>query len=597
VFSFLHSSWRTAAIGTAFAVGLGSLKGFAQRAPQSSSSSGSRSTVSQDSASSPAQHVSQPEAGGSGVTLETSEPLFDIAVALNACGYDADLAQSSPVRAKIREEVNQALAASADARASRDAVCTYIQDHQLADSGRNLAQYISLALYLNPPPALTPLVGETEMPPDSTQVVNILPALRSFVENVHLNAIWFNHRQEYEDLVNKVHDPLTKMILGTNVYLHLPVSAYDGRRFLVLLEPMLSPAATNARIYASDYIVVTSPAADPPGAVHMEQIRHTYLHYVTEPLVYARASSMDRLLPLLKPVQSAPLDFTYKADIVALLTECLIKAAEIQTMDVGIPMPKRPDAVKQRVDMDRYDAEMSAYNHQAEAIRLKSVDLAMRQGWVLVEYFYDQLGNMTRESVSLKDEIGPMIYGMEVERVAHRETQIAFLPEGTHDVVRRVPRAPTGLQLAEMKMLKGDTAGAEEIAQKELADPKGDHPQAHYVVARVDMMEGQPDEAVTEFTEVLRTSKEPRTLAWSHIYMGRLYDVQHVPDRQKALAEYKAALTVRDSQPDTKAAAEQGIKQPFALPKREHPVAEDDDAPLDPSGKAEKEAYRPSIPQ
>ena len=282
----------------------------------------------------------------------------------------------------------------------------------------------------------------------------------------------------------------------------------------------------------------------------------------------------------------------------ALLTECLIKAAEIQTMDVGIPKPKRPDAVKDRTDMEHYETEMSAYDHKAEAIRLKSVDLAMRQGWVLVEYFYEQLGVMARESVSLKDEIGPMVYGMEVERVQHRETQIAFLPEGTHDTVRRVPRQPTGLQLAEMKMLKGDTAGAEEIAEKELADPKGNHPQAHYVVARVDMMEGQPDEAVTEFAEVLRTSKEPRTLAWSHIYMGRLYDVMHVPERDKAIAEYKAALTVRDSQPDTKAAAEQGIKQPFALPKREHQAAEDDDnTPLDPSGKAEKEAYRPSSPK
>ncbi len=167
------------------------------------------------------------------------------------------------MRTKIREEVNQELAASADARTSRDAVCAYIQDHQLADSGRNLAQYISLALYLNPPPALTTTVEETEMPPDSTQVVNILPALRAFEQNVHLHAIWFNHRAEYEDLVNRIHDPLTRMILGTNVYLHLPVSSYDGRRFLVLLEPMLSPAATNARIYANDYIVVTSPAGSP----------------------------------------------------------------------------------------------------------------------------------------------------------------------------------------------------------------------------------------------------------------------------------------------------------------------------------------------
>jgi hypothetical protein len=586
-------------MGAALSLGLSGLSGFAQQPrSQSSSSKSEPSKVSQDSETKPAPRVSQPEAGGSGITLETSEPLFDLAVALNACGYDADLANSNPVRKAIREEVDQELAASADARTSRDDVCTYIQNHRLADNGRNLAQYVSLALYLTPPPALGLLADETEMASDATQVVNILPVLRKFEQDTHLHAIWIKHRPEYEELVNQVHNPVTKMILETNVYLHMPPSSYDGRRFMVLLEPMLSPAATNARIYANDYIVVTSPSADPSATVHMDQIRHTYLHFVVEPLVYARAASMDRLLPLLKPVQAAPLDFTYKADIVALLTECLIKAAEIQTMDVGIPKPKRPDAVKDRTDMEHYDSEMSVYDHQAEAIRLKSVDLAMRQGWVLVEYFYEQLGIMARESVSLKDEIGPMVYGMEVGRVQHRETQITFLPEGTHDVVRRVPRQPTGLQLAEMKMLKGDTAGAEEIAKKELADPKGDHPQAHYVVARVDMMEGQPDEAVTEFSEVLRTSKEPRTLAWSHIYMGRLYDVMHVPERDKAIAEYKAALTVRDSQPDTKAAAEQGIKQPFALPKREHQAAEEDDnTPLDPSGKAEKEAYRPSNPK
>ncbi len=65
------------------------------------------------------------------------------------------------------------------------------------------------------------------------------------------------------------------------------------------------------------------------------------------------------LQPLLKAVQDAPLDFTYKSDIVALITECLIKAIEAQTMDVGLAKPRRPDAVKQRADIERYDAEMS----------------------------------------------------------------------------------------------------------------------------------------------------------------------------------------------------------------------------------------------
>jgi predicted negative regulator of RcsB-dependent stress response len=561
----------------------------------SSSSSSTPDTPATDLPKKPAARIAQPEAGGSAITLETSEPLFYIAVALNTCGYDADLAASSPVRLKIRDEINAEVAASAAARTSRDALCSYVHDHTLADSGLNLAQYISLALYLSPPPALTPIVDETELPPDSTQVVNILPLLRTFAEDVHLNAIWVEHRPDYEDLTARVHSPLTKMVLNTNIYLRLPVSSYDGRRFLVLLEPMLAPSATNARIYSSDYIIVASPAGEPLGAVHMDDIRHIYLHYEIEPLVYARAQAMERLQPLLRAVQDAPLEYIYKTEIVPLITECLIKAIETHTMDVGIAKPVRPGpAVKARADLERYDAEVSEYDHQAETVRRKAVDLAMRQGWVLVDYFYAQIGAMEKESISLKENMGQMVYGMDVDRERHKDQQIAFLPTGSHDVLRRATTQLTGLQLAEMKIYKGDLAGASDIANKVLADPGGDHAQAHYVLARVNLMQRQPGAAINDFQEVLDTSKNPRTLAWSHIYLGRLYDI--VPDRQKAVAEYQAALVVRDAQPDTKAAAEQGIQQPFIAPKVEHQTPESDDAPLDPSGKAEKDAYRPPPP-
>ncbi len=568
--------------------------------PVQSQSSSSSSTDEQapvatpNSSSKPAPRIAQLEAGGSAITLETSEPLFDLAVALNTCGYDTDLAASNPVRLKVREQVNEAIAAAEPARESRDALCSYIRDHTLTDPGLNLAQYISLALYVTPTPELTPSVDETELPPDSTQVVNILPLLRTFSEAIHLHAIWIEHRPEYEALVNQVHDPLTRVVLNTNIYLHQPVSSYDGRRFLVLLEPMLAPSAANARIYATDYVIVTSPSGSNPPEVKMDEIRHTYLHYTVEPLVYARAAAMDRLLPLLKPVQNSPLDFAHKSDIVALLTECLIKAIETRTMDVGLPKPVRPNTGEQRVDAARFDAENTAYNHQAEVIRRKRVDREMRQGWVLVEYFYGKLELMEKDQISLKEDIGEMVYGMDVERERHHDEQIAFVDDksGGKDIVRRVAQQPTGLRLAEMKMLQGDTATAEELAEKALADPLGDHPQAHYVLARVDLMQREPDQAISHFNEALKTSKNPRTLAWSHIYLGRLYDVQ--ANRPKALDEYKAALATRDSLPDTKIAAQTGLKQPFSTPKREAmPNAAKDDEPFDPSGKAEKEAYKP----
>ena len=55
--------------------------------------------------------------------------------------------------------------------------------------------------------------------------------------------------------------------------------------------------------------------------------------------------------------------------------------------------------------------------------------------------------------------------------------------------------------------------------------------------------------------------------------------------REQAVNEYRAALTVRDGQADTRLAAEKGLKQPYAVPKQEHtePQGDDDPAPEAPS--------------
>ena len=571
----------------------------AQTSSSSSSSSSSSNPESHATEASPVPRIAQPEAAGSAITLETSEPLFYLAAGLNACGYDVGLSESSPVRTKVRDEMNQELASSEEARNARDPLCTFIREHALNDGARTLAQYVSLSLYLNPPPALTLSIDESDLPPDSTQVLGILPLLRTFGDAVHLNALWAEHRGDYQAFVERIHDPMTSMVLNTNLFLHLPTSSYDGRRFMVLLEPMLPPSETNARIYGSDYVIVVSPSSQATGLVPMELIRHTYLHYLIEPMIYSRANNMDRFLPLLKTVQDAPLEFTYKADIVALMTECLIKAVEAQLMDVGFPRPEKPAVYRDRSDEDRYQAELAAYDRKAEVVRRKAVDIDMRQGWILVEYFYNQLSQMDKSGTSLKDEIGPMVFGMEVERERHRAQQIAFLPTGSggdpafRTGQRRTQKPPSGLDLGEMKLAKGDVNGAGEIADAAV-QKNPDDARAHYLLGRIELMQGHPDDALHELTETVRLSKDPRTTAWAHIYLGRMYDIAQEPQRDKAIAEYRAALANRDSQPDTKAAAEKGLKEPFALPKRAVQDKEDDSTPLDPTGKAEKEAYRPT---
>ncbi len=207
---------------------------------------------------------------------------------------------------------------------------------------------------------------------------------------------------------------------------------------------------------------------------------------------------------------------------------------------------------------------------------------------------------MQRNGDGLRDEIAPMIYGMDVDRERRHAEEIIFVKTVPADPLRpnTAPRKIEGMDLAERDLLQGKSDEAGELAEKALADPKGDHARAQYVLARIDLMQGNADEARQGFEQTLTLSKDPRTMAWSHIYLGRLYDTQQVPDRQKAVAEYQAALTVRDSLPDTKKAAESGIAKPFALPLRAvKPPVKNDDNDFDPTGKSEKDSYQPPAPK
>ena len=493
----------------------------------------------------------------------------------------------------MRDDVNATLQSSSVARDDRDALCTYISDHKLNDPGRDLAQYVSLAVYLTP--ELEPSVSEVDMPPDANSVVNMLPQLRAFATATELHLIWVKYHPEYEALTNSVHDPLTRMILETNIYLKQPTSAYDGRRFLVLLEPMLSPAETNARIYGTDYIVVTSPAKPQPATantpaplpVRLDQIRHIYLHYELEPLIYARSSSIAKLAPLLSTVQDAPLDYIYKSDVISLVTECLIKAIEARTLEIPGAKPK-PPASRERNDQAAYDAQLSLYEHNAEQMRRQLAAKDVKQGYILTQYFYEQMQLFEHDPGGLNENIGEMVYGMDVDREKHSASQVVFDREGSSDVLRRVPRQLTGLDLAEMKLMRGDTDGAATIVQKALDSKDPDAARAHFLMARIETHEGLMDDAQSSFEQTIALSKDPRTTAWSHIYLGRIYDIQQ--QREKALTQYRAALATRDSRSDTKAAAQSGIDKPFSVPKR---TEENDDAPLDPTGKAEKDSYKP----
>jgi hypothetical protein len=514
---------------------------------------------------------------GPTISLVSSEPVFLMASALNACGYDAGLDESAPVRKRVREEMNQALARSEDARKARDKMCLYIAQHRMTGTEKDVAQYISLALYLTPPPELETSVELAEMPPDSTQVVELVPLLKDFVSAVDLHGTWLSVHHIYDEEATRLHDSLYKTIYDTNLYLKMPFDSYSGRRFVVVLEPMLSPATTNARIYGTDYVVVVSPQND---QIRMNDVRHTYLHYVIEPLLFARANAIDRMQPILKEVREAPLDFRFRSDTVPLTIECLIKAIEARTVDTGVPVYKIPAGVE-RSDLPKYEHERQVYQQKVDAVRQSMVRHDMTQGFVLTQYFYEQLLTFEKDPASLRDSIGEMVYSMDVDQQVHRARQLEFDKQADADVLERTkPRKLEGLDLAESRLAAGDIGTASALARQSLTVHSdtlatlADNARANFILARAAILTGHPGEALNRFQTTLATTKEPRLLAWSHIYLGRMLDLDC--KRDQAVSEYKLALESRDGQQDTRLAAERGVKAAYAV--KGHSCEEDDAA-------------------
>ena len=534
----------------------------AQTGKQSSSSSSQPPAFAREKA------PSLVDPAGPEISLVSSETLFTMAAALNVCGYDEGLTESDPIRQKLRDEIGQALAGSEKARDARDKLCLYIAQHRMTGTEKDIAQYVSLALYLTPPPELETSVELPEMPPDSTQVVEVLPFLRNFVAAVDLHGLWLTTHHVYDETVNRLHEPMTKMIVSTNYYLKMPASTYDGRRFLVVVEPQLSPRIVNARVYGTDYVVVVSPVN---GTIRMTDVRHTYLHFMIEPLLYQRSNAMDRALPILKEVREAPLEYRYRSDIVDLTIECLIKAIEIRTMDTGIK-PYVTPANEQRSDFERIQIERNKVAQQMEQVRQVRLHHEMAQGYVLTQYFYEQMINFEKDPASLKDTIGELVYSMDVDHEQHRARNVTFDKQADEDVLRRsAPRKLTGLDLAEARLAAGDYATASTLAQQSLAaagapktaDASDDPGRADFILARAAILTGKPEDAIAGFQKAATTAKETRIQAWSHIYLGRMMDLDC--KRDDAVNEYKAALAVRDGQQDTRLAAERGIKAAYAV--------------------------------
>lgn len=453
---------------------------------------------------------------------------------MNVCGYDHELQSSSPLRSQVRSELAEASKVPAAAKVASE-MCNFYHDHRQNDSAHELAQYVSLALNLGSPPDFTPQRAEADMPPDAIYVLGFAPLLKEYYSAAKMHQLWQKHQPEYLALIDRYHDPVAKMISSTDNYLRMPVSGYAGRTFTVYLEPMCAPGQVNSRNYYQDYFyVVISPAGND---IHIDEIRHTYLHYVLEPLIAKRATALKRLEPLLVSVKNAPMPEEYRHDTGLLVIECLIRAVEAR-----MPAdPKMPE--KDRLALVKEDEE---------------------QGYVLTGVFYNDLKAFEKDNRGLQDAFPDFLHNIDLADQQKMASQIQFASQAAPELMRTSkPASQSKIVLAERDLAGGNPIEASKLAQESL-EAEEEPARAYFVLARAATMQGNMQGARDNFQKALESSQDPRIVAWCHIYLGRILDLQD--EREAAMAQYQAALATGDASPETRNAAERGLKQPYEPP-------------------------------
>ena len=299
------------------------------------------------------------------ITLDTSETLFAVLTAMNSCGYDVDLNVSDAQRLNIRAEVERNLKNSEDAQAAMTAMCDWYVAHRGRGSG---ARSVAVRLAGAVSAGASALSAAGEGGRSASGCGADCRRLGALLERFYDKAGLHSHLGAASCKLCGAGGAVSRAAGEDGVrhrYLSEACSRADiwGGRSRSIWISWAIPNETNARNYGTDYYVVVFPSPDPSATdpLKMEQIRHTYLHYLLDPLAEKHFSSIKRLEPLLQSVKRAPLEESFKTDISLLVTECLVRAIEIRT---------------------------TGNKQTAEAMRLQAVDDAVKQGYILTRYFY-----------------------------------------------------------------------------------------------------------------------------------------------------------------------------------------------------------------
>jgi tetratricopeptide (TPR) repeat protein len=284
--------------------------------------------------------------------------------------------------------------------------------------------------------------------------------------------------------------------------------------------------------------------------VPTDTVRHAYLHFLLDPLPlqYSHVIAVKR--PLFETAARAPrLTPDLRDDFPSYFAECMVRAVELKL------------------------------KRMSPSERAAAIDIDDEDGYVLVRPLFTALGNFERSEPSMRLFFPEMVRSIDVNAEAKRLQTIKFsaaAPTGKtdqtarEDVARKRKLAPStipndpeaiaALTEGERRIAEKNPRAAESSFQKVLAKYP-DQPRAWYGIGLVALMDHDGVRAKEVFGRLTSgehaANDDPMVLAWSHIFLARIYDDEGHADEAKE--QYQAALAVTGSPDQARQAAQKGL--------------------------------------
>ncbi len=221
--------------------------------------------------------------------------------------------------------------------------------------------YISLSLWLGPPPDFELNVDSAHLPPDARFVRGFDELVRRLWKEANLAALWEVmgplHQREIERY-GPLFEEIVKSTLG---YFREPLRMALDKQIIVIPDLLGARDMVNARNLERQYFVVVGPAENAAG--QRRQLEHEYLHFLLDNLIQKYGSGLLEHDALLELAQRQPnTRHEYQNQFLLVAAESLIEAVHTR-----LSPPLTPEDLEDRM------------------VRL------FRRGLILAPYFYRAL--------------------------------------------------------------------------------------------------------------------------------------------------------------------------------------------------------------